>query len=195
MPVGWNIFALSGIWTTPPPMDNKKILPFSSIQKKNRCSAGITVYEIRNNLNTFPLTGKKGLYKICLFTSNSIHLHSNEGKDVCGAVLLFATPFCSLPLAFKPAAPQGYVCFFTDQCLKNWLLSSGNQHLSMQAVKLASSFVCCLNPQQIDFMLFLLEKMMVEQHTAYVFKSELLNNYLFLLLCEILKMKGFVSLN
>jgi AraC family transcriptional regulator, transcriptional activator of pobA len=193
--VGWNTFALPRRWRIPTPMDSKKILPLSSSHKRNLSSTGIAVYEISNNLNAVPFTSEKGLYKICLFTNNSTHLQGDEEKVDSGAALLFVTPRFSLSLTFTSVAPHGYVCFFTDQCFKNWLTSSCNQKSSMHAAETASSIVFCLRPKQKDFIRFLLERMMLEQHTAYVFKSELLSNYLFLLLSEIAKMKGSVSLN
>jgi hypothetical protein len=194
MPVGWNTFALPSIWRIPAQMDNKEILPLSSSHKRNLWSTGIAVYDIRNNLNAVPFTSEKSLYKICFFTSNSIHLQGDQEKVAGSAALMFAPPHSSLSSTFTSVAPHGYACFFTDQCFKKWLSSSCNQHLSMRAVEIALSFVFCLRPKQKDFIHFLLERMMMKQHTAYVFKSELLNIYLFLLLCEISKIKGSVSL-
>jgi AraC family transcriptional regulator, transcriptional activator of pobA len=174
-------------------MNNRVILTISNSYNRILRAEGFSVYEIKNGMNAIASINDQGLYKICLFTGSDIHPRDVKEKGRQCAVLVFEKPYLSHSLNSTLKVQQGFACFFTESFLKNSFGSACIQPFRMSDIE--SSCICFLNPEQKDFVAFLFRRMMMEQNTAYVFKKELLCNYLHLLLHEASKRQTMLRLN
>jgi hypothetical protein len=174
-------------------MNNRAILHISSCYKRSSRLKDFAVYEIKNSLNAISSINEKGFYKICLLTSNGINHQDEKEKKIDGAALLFEKPYASYSFDLTLIAQQGYACFFTEGFLKNDFCPACIQHSLMPDIE--SSSIYLLNPKQKDFVAFLFRRMMMEQNTAYVFKDELMRDYIHLIIHEVFKMQASHRVN
>lgn len=174
-------------------MKNRAILHTSSYYKRIVRPKGVAVYEIENGMNAISSISEKGLYKICLLIGNGIHYHDEKEKDREGAILAFEKPHSPHASDLIVKAQQGFACVFTEGFLKYSLWSACTQPSQMPDME--GPLIYFLNPKQKDFVAFLFRRMLMEQHTAYVFKNELLHNYIHLIFHEAFKLQPSPRLN
>ena len=129
---------------------------------------------------------RRDFYKISLVTSTAMLFYADKGIKIDRPALLFTNPL--IPYSWEPvSAPSGYFCLFTEE-----FLTTGNRTESLQdspLYRIGSNPVFFLNDEQVIFISGLFKKMMTEIDTGYLYKYELLRNYVHLLIHEALKLQ------
>jgi AraC family transcriptional activator of pobA len=132
-------------------------------------------------------------YKIYLITGKSIVHYADKEIKIEGANLLFYNSYASCNWKFIFAKQNGYACLFTKDFLEISVCSNILQQLYLFEVD--SFTVFSLNNKQENFIAAIFQKMIVEQNTNYIFKDELLHNYISLIIHGVLKMQTSHQLN
>jgi hypothetical protein len=129
---------------------------------------------------------RKDFYKICMVAGNSIIHYADRGIKIQGATLFFGNPHIPYSWEIISKEQAGYSCLFTEDFLKGHK-SSSLQESSL--FKIGGTPIFFLNNEQRAFITSLFQKMIAEQSTDYVYKKDLIRNYIDLLIHEALKMQ------
>jgi AraC family transcriptional activator of pobA len=146
----------------------------------------VKVYKIESATQVIPFLNRRGFHKICLLTGKGdIHVGNikvaMERADLC-----FGNPHILTASDINPAEQNGYICFFTENFLKRpgWSEILPISHLFGKE----GLPVFPLNREQKKYIITIFQKMILAQNTDYIFKDDLICNYLHLLIHEALKM-------
>ena len=172
-------------------MNSPVIIPAAEITPVDLKLKGFNVYPIDTTGSRAPIYRRRDFYKICLITGNSIVHYANRGIEMNGTWLFFANP--RIPYSYQLVSHEqtGYACLFTEDFLKANERSGSLQESSL--FKIDGNPVFALNNEQIQFISTIFEKMLQEQSTEYIFKNELIHNYICLIIHEALKMQPLES--
>lgn len=100
--------------------------------------------------------------------------------------VLFGTPSLGAASTWLSARQTGYGCLFTESFVYPCGLEDG---LKLgQLLKGKDNRVFLLQGSQAAYLTALFERMLAEQQSAYLFKHELLRNYLHLIIHELLRL-------
>ena len=148
---------------------------------------GFKVYEIEPAVNPVPSYSRRDFYKICMVTGHSRIHYADKSVDMEGTFLFFGNP--RIPYSSERIAPNqhGYACLFTEEFLKAHDRSESLQGSPL--FKIGSTPVFSLGDEQKSFITSLFKKMLSEQSSDYVFKNDLIRNYISLIIHEALKMQ------
>ncbi|UII25719.1 hypothetical protein LVD15_20785 [Fulvivirga maritima] len=121
---------------------------------------------------------EKGFYKICLVANG----HSSVGAE---ALLFYGNPKASCSCETMPAPGLGYTFLFSE----DFVLSSpaGKQVLQSPLFNSLSNIFLKVSPKHASFLCNVFKQMMNEQDSHYLFKGELMLNYLNILVFEGMK--------
>ncbi|MWB94143.1 helix-turn-helix domain-containing protein [Flavobacterium sp. GA093] len=148
---------------------------------------GFKVYEINNDLSTIPTYNRRDFYKICMHTGQSFIHYADRGIEVDGTILFFGNPY--IPYSWEKNSPEfsGFACVFTEEFLR---VNDRSESLhECPLFKIGGTPVFYLSAEQKQFISGLFRKMIEEQETDYVFKDDLLRNYINLIIHESMKMQ------
>src|SRR5579863_4702774 len=148
---------------------------------------GFKVYEIEPAVNPVPSYSRRDFYKICLVTGNSLIHYADKSVEMNGAFLFFGNPHVPYSSELIASEQHGYSCLFTEEFLKSRDRSDSIQESPL--FKIGGTPVFCLNAEQKEFIGKLFQRMIAEQNTDYVFKNDLIRNYLNLIIHEALRMQ------
>lgn len=148
---------------------------------------GFKVYEIEPAINPVPSYSRRDFYKICLVTGNSLVHYADKSIEFNGTVLFFANPHVPYSSELLAADQHGYACLFTEDFLKGHERSESLQQSPL--FKIGGTPVFSLDKTQGAFMETIFQKMLAEQGTDYLFKNDLIRNYLNLMLHEAMRMQ------
>lgn len=123
---------------------------------------------------TSPTFIRRDFFKIMLFQGNNVFHYGDRSIEVKGNTLLFFNPH--VPYTYDPLTPdtKGYFCVFRDEFFKE------NQRLNLSNLPLFSVGVYPVfnltdnNNVEVQE---LFEKMIKELNTNYIYKYELIKNY------------------
>lgn len=148
---------------------------------------GFKVYKINGDVSKIPSYNRRDYYKICINTSKSIIHYADRGIETDGTILFFGNPV--IPYSWEIFSPDyhGYACVFTEEFLKAKDRSESLHESPL--FKIGGSPIFSLSEKQKVFIDSLFEKMIEEQETDYVFKDDLIRNYINLILHESMKMQ------
>jgi len=148
---------------------------------------GFRVYEIMNNAVAVPTYNRRDFYKIAINTGkNTIH-YADRGIDTDGTILFFGNP--RVPYSWEVKAPDyiGFACVFTEDFLR---VTDRSDCLNESPLfKAGGTPVFSLSEEQKDFINSMFMRMIAEQDSDYVFKDDLIRNYLTIIIHEALKMQ------
>jgi AraC family transcriptional regulator, transcriptional activator of pobA len=138
--------------------------------------------------NTPVSYNRRDFYKISLIASGGGVLHyASKSLRIDKPALMFSNPV--IPYAWEPTAEAqtGFFCLFTDD-----FLNETNKTASMEGsplFKVDGEPVFFLDEAQVKDTASIFNKMMSEIETEYMYKYDLLRNYVHLLIHEALKMQ------
>lgn len=147
---------------------------------------GFNVFQIEDDGNATRIYSRKDFYKICLTTGKSIIHYADKSFDAEGTVLFFGNPH--IPYSWETISTSyvGYTCLFSEAFLKADR-SESLQHSPL--FKMSGTPILNITAQQRTFLSTLFKKMMEEQQTDYIYKDDLIRNYINLIIHEALKLQ------
>lgn len=148
---------------------------------------GFKVYEVNGDVSKIPTYNRRDFYKICINTSESLIHYADRGIETEGTILFFGNPH--IPYSWEILSPSyhGYACVFTEEFLK---VNDRSESLHESPLfKIGGTPIFTLSADQKVFIDSLFLKMIEEQDTDYVFKDDLIRNYINLILHESMKMQ------
>lgn len=148
--------------------------------------AGFKVYRTDSNSGGHSYS-RKDFYKINITVGQFLFHYADRTIETEETYLFFGNPH--VPYSCEPVSDSfhGYTCLFTEDFLKQIDRSESLQQSPL--FKLGGTPIFNLNEHQKDTVSSLFEKMLVEQESAYVFKDEVIRNYIGLIIHEALKMQ------
>jgi AraC family transcriptional activator of pobA len=166
-------------------MENKTIRPVSEFNTELKLK-GFNVFQIESDGNATRTYSRKDFYKICLTTGKSIIHYADKSFDAEGTVLFFGNPH--IPYSWETISTSyvGYTCLFSEAFLK----SDRSESLQNSPFfKIDGTPILQITEQQRAFLNTLFQKMLEEQQTDYVYKDDLIRNYINLIIHEALKLQ------
>ena len=168
-------------------MDQQYISKKSEFDTGDLKLKGFKVYEIEPAVNPVPKYSRRDFYKICVVSGNC-HIHyAEKSVELNGDFLFFGNPHVPYSSELIEPEQHGYSCLFTEEFLKIHERSVSLQESPL--FKIGTTPVFRLTTAQKDFICTLFQKMILEQETNYVFKNDLIRNYINLIIHEALRMQ------
>jgi AraC family transcriptional activator of pobA len=148
---------------------------------------GFKAFQIENDSNDTRTYSRKEFYKICLTTGKSKIHYSDKTFEQEGTILFFGNPH--IPYSWETISTTyvGYTILFSAEFFKNSERSESLQQSSF--FKIGGTPVLKITSEQRDFLNTIFHKMITEQESDYVYKDELIRNYISLIIHESLKME------
>src|ERR1051325_6658835 len=144
-------------------------------------------------MRLIPVTpiAEKIFYKINLTTGKFIFHYADKSLETDDTFLFFGNP--NIPYSCEPISPKfsGYTCLFTEEFLK--LGDRSESLLQSPLFKLGGTPILTLDDEQKDFIIRVFKRMLAEQEADYVYKDELIRNYINLIIHEAVKMQPTVN--
>lgn len=148
---------------------------------------GFKAFQIESDSNDTRNYSRKEFYKICLTTGKSKIHYSDKTFEQEGTILFFGNPH--IPYSWETISTTyvGYTILFSAEFFKNSERSESLQQSSF--FKIGGTPVLKITSEQRDFLNTIFQKMITEQESDYVYKDELIRNYISLIIHESLKME------
>ena len=153
---------------------------------------GFNVFQIESDGSATRIYSRKDFYKICLTTGKSIIHYADKSFDTEGTILFFGNPH--IPYSWETVSTSyiGYTCLFSEEFLHSGR-SESLQHSPL--FKIGGTPIFNITKEQRDFLSTLFQKMIEEQQADYVYKDDLIRNYINLIIHEALKLQPSESFN
>jgi len=167
-------------------MQNKSVRQVSDFNNELKLK-GFKVYEIDNAANSGHTYSRKDFYKINLTTGKFIFHYADKSIETDDTFLFFGNP--NIPYSCEAVSTKfsGYTCLFTEDFLK--LGDRSESVLQSPLFKFGGTPILKLNEEQKDFIIRVFKRMLAEQEDDYLFKDELIRNYINLIIHEAVKMQ------
>jgi AraC-like DNA-binding protein len=148
---------------------------------------GFKAFQIESDSNETRTYSRKEFYKICLTTGKSKIHYSDKTFEQEGTILFFGNPH--IPYSWETISTTyvGYTILFSADFFKNSERSESLQQSSF--FKIGGTPVLEITSEQRDFLNTIFQKMIAEQESDYLYKDELIRNYISLIIHESLKME------
>lgn len=148
---------------------------------------GFKAFQIEDDGAETRMYSRKEFYKICLTTGKSKIHYSDKTYEQEGTILFFGNPH--IPYSWETISTTyiGYTILFSEEFFKNSERSESLQQSSF--FKIGGTPVLKITEEQRGFLNTIFQKMIEEQKSDYVFKDELIRNYISLIIHESLKME------
>jgi AraC family transcriptional activator of pobA len=148
---------------------------------------GFKVYQIYSNDNAGHKYNRKDFFKISMNTGKYIFHYADRSFETDETILFFGNPRIPYSCDVVSQMNEGYACLFTEDFLK---LSDRSQSLFQSPLfKVGGTPIFQLNEDQKQSIAPVFQKMIAEQSSDYVFKDDLIRNYIHLLAHEALKLQ------
>jgi AraC-like DNA-binding protein len=147
---------------------------------------GFNVFQIESDGNATRIYSRKDFYKICMTTGQSVIHYADKSFDAEGTILFFGNPH--IPYSWETISTSyvGYTCLFSEEFLK----SDRSESLQNSPLfRIDGTPILKITEQQRAFLSTLFQKMIEEQKTSYVYKDDLIRNYINLIIHEALKLQ------
>ena len=167
-------------------MDNRSIRSVSEFNNQLKLK-GFNVFQIESDSNATRIYSRKDFYKICLTTGRSIIHYSDRSFEAEGTVLFFGNPH--IPYSWETLSTRyiGYTCLFSEEFLKASERSESLQHSPL--FKIGGTPILKISEKQREFLNSVFQRMLDEQQSDYVYKDDLIRNYINLIIHEALKLQ------
>jgi AraC family transcriptional activator of pobA len=148
---------------------------------------GFKAFQIEQDSSDTRIYSRKEFYKICLTTGKSKIHYSDKSFEQEGTILFFGNPH--IPYSWETISTSyvGYTILFSADFFKNSERSESLQQSSF--FKIGGTPVLKITPEQRDFLNTIFQKMIAEQESDYMYKDELIRNYISLIIHESLKLE------
>ncbi len=150
-------------------------------------STQFSVYAREEYNNSCTAYNRKEFYKITLLVGTNRLLYADKGIEIDKPALLFSNPM--IPYYLEPVSEHqsGYLCVFTEDFFKGNDRSASLQESPL--FKIGNNPVFFLNDNQVAYVSDIFQKMKNEVNSAYIYKYDLLRNFVNLLIHEALKLQ------
>ncbi|MEN2401197.1 helix-turn-helix domain-containing protein [Flavobacterium sp. MC2016-06] len=148
---------------------------------------GFKVYEVGSDCAVIPTYNRRDFYKIGINTGQNLIHYADRGIETDGTILFFGNPH--IPYSWEILSPDfhGFACVFTEEFLK---VNDRSESLhECPLFKISGTPIFNLSAEQKVFITSLFQKMIEEQETDYVFKDDLIRNYINVIIHESMKMQ------
>lgn len=148
---------------------------------------GFKAFQIEQDSSATRTYSRKEFYKICLTTGKSKIHYSDKTFEQEGTILFFGNPH--IPYSWETISTTyiGYTILFSEAFFKNSERSESLQQSSF--FKIGGTPVLKITEEQRGFLNTIFQKMIAEQESDYVYKDELIRNYISLIIHESLKLE------
>lgn len=167
-------------------MQNKSVRSVSEFNSELKLK-GFNVFQIESDSAATRIYSRKDFYKICLTTGKSIIHYADRSYEMDGTILFFGNPH--IPYSWETISTSylGYTCLFSGDFLK---ASERSESLHQSPLfKIGGTPILQIKEKQRKFLGTIFQKMIDEQQTSYVFKDDLIRNYINLIIHEALKLQ------
>jgi AraC-like DNA-binding protein len=148
---------------------------------------GFKVYQIGTDCSVIPTYNRRDFYKISISTGQSLIQYADRGIETNGTTLFFGNPHIPYAWELLSESYNGFACVFTEEFLR---VNDRSESLhECPLFKISGTPIFYLSSEQKTFITSLFQKMIVEQDTDYVFKDDLMRNYINLIIHESMKMQ------
>lgn len=154
---------------------------------------GFRAFQIEQDGNETRIYSRKEFYKICLTTGKSKIHYSDKSFEQEGTVLFFGNPHIPYSWETISTTYRGYTILFSEEFFKNSERSESLQQSSF--FKIGGTPVLKITEEQRLFLNTIFQKMIVEQESDYIYKDELIRNYISLIIHESLKLEPAKDFN
>jgi len=168
-------------------MKTDDLLDHCDINSRDLKLKGFKVYEIETSVSRAPAYNRRDYYKVCILNANCIIHYADRSIEFEGPTLFFANPH--IPYSAQLLAPEqtGYACLFTEDFLA---INERSESLQESPLfKIGGTPAFTLNNDQAEFISTIFRKMLEEGDIDYVYKNDLIRNYINLIIHEALKMQ------
>ena len=167
-------------------MQNKNVRSISEFNNELKLK-GFKVFQIESDSNATRIYSRKDFYKICLTTGKSIIHYADRSFEHEGTVLFFGNPHIPYSWETVSTTYAGYTCLFSEEFLK---ASDRSESLQRSPLfRIGGTPILKITEKQRHFLNTIFQKMIEEQESDYVFKDDLIRNYVNLIIHEALKMQ------
>jgi len=148
---------------------------------------GFNVFQIEEDGQATRFYSRKDFYKICLTTGKSIIHYADRSFEVEGTVLFFGNPHVPYSWETISSTYVGYTCLFSEEFLN---VSERTDILQQSPFfRIGGTPILAITEQQRAFLNTIFQKMIEEQNSVYVYKDDLIRNYINLIVHEAMKLE------
>jgi len=167
-------------------MQNKSVRQVSEFNSELKLK-GFNVFQIEGDGGAVRLYSRKDFYKICLTTGKSIINYADRSFEEEGTILFFGNPHIPYSWETLSTTYAGYTCLFSEEFLK---ASDRSESLQRSPLfKIGGTPILQINDEQRQFLNTFFQKMIEEQKSDYIYKDDLIRNYINLIIHEALKLQ------
>lgn len=164
-------------------LDVRSLSPFNNELKLK----GFNVFQIESDGAATRIYSRKDFYKICLTTGKSIIHYADRSFEAEGTVLFFGNPHIPYSWETLSTTYHGYTCLFSEEFFK---ASDRSESLQQSPLfKIGGTPILNITDRQREFLDTIFQKMIAEQQTDYIYKDDLIRNYINLIIHEALKLQ------
>lgn len=154
---------------------------------------GFKAFQIDDDSAATRAYSRKDFFKICLTTGNSKIHYADRSFETAGTILFFGNPHIPYSWETLSSTYIGYTCLFSEDFLKQ---SERSESLHQSPFfKIGGTPVLNISEEQRLFLNALFQRMIEEQKSSYVYKDELIRNYINLIIHEALKLQPSENYN
>ncbi|WP_436486647.1 helix-turn-helix domain-containing protein [Chitinophaga sp. ARDCPP14] len=148
---------------------------------------GFNAFQIEDDSQATRFYSRKDFYKICLTTGKSIIHYADRSFHAEGTVLFFGNPHIPYSWETLSTTYVGYTCLFSEEFLN----VSERADILQQSpfFKIGGTPILTITDAQRIFLNTIFQKMIEEQQSSYIFKDDLIRNYINLIAHEAMKMQ------
>lgn len=154
---------------------------------------GFKAFQIQDDTNATRMYSRKDFFKICLTTGKSKIHYAERSFDMEGTILFFGNPHIPYSWETLSTTYVGYTILFSEEFFKNSERSESLQQSPF--FKIGGTPVLQISTEQRTFLNTLFQKMIDEQESGYMYKDELIRNYINLIIHEALKLQPSENYN
>lgn len=136
-------------------------------------------------------TYRRDFFKISLILGKGVLHYASKSIEINGNALSFSNP--NIPYSWEATSPEqsGYFCLFKEEFLHSGLRSESLNDSPL--FKVGGTPVFFLEEAQVKPISEIYEKMLVEIASDYIYKYDLLKNYVNLIIHEAMKLQPATS--
>ena len=129
---------------------------------------------------------RKDFYKVCVYTGEALIDYADKGIDINGITLFFGTPH--IPYSWEDIHKEkAYSALFTEEFLKT---NNNSESLQQSPLfKIGGTPIFHLSEEQSKPIIEIFEKMIQAYDTDYIYKNDLIRNYINLIIHEALQLQ------
>lgn len=152
---------------------------------------GFNVWQLEADSHATRIYNRKDFYKICLTTGKSIIHYADRSFEHEGTILFFGNPHIPYSWETLSTTYVGYTVLFSEDFFSSLGRSESLQHSPL--FKIGGTPIVSLDEKQRDLLNTTFLKMIEEQKSDYVYKDDLIRNYINLIIHEALKIQPSAS--